>query len=449
MRVFLGLAEVSGFYSNLAKGFKEIGVYAELVTLTQHKFGYQDNHPSKIVKVARYAVSKRIQADNRNFLSKMGWSLLAGLTRVVLFVWAIARFDVFIFGCATSFFRLYELPILKLFGKKIIYNFHGTDGRCAFMDGFAEDTFMPRELCEGTGYIGPLRTTDSQTIKKKKLEAYRDITKKRKKTVAQIDKYADVIINSPSHGQHHTRKFVQRLIMGMPYAPDKDLTSKVGLIKKDVVTILHSPSFPEGKGTPEIRKAIHNLQSKGLNIDFIEVTGRPNREVLELLIECDFVIDQLYSDMAMVGFATEAAFFGKPAIVGGYYSRHQNRDIAKHWIPPTLFCLPEELESSIAKMILDVKYRQALGEKAKAYVESKWVASESAKRFLMLAEGDFPEEWLFDPACSNYILGMGMSKDKIREIMKGMIENFGVKSFMLSDKPQLENAIVKFANSKT
>jgi len=448
MRIFLGLAEVSGFYSNLAKGFKEIGIDAELVTISQHKFLYQDEHTSLIVKLAKFAVYRRTETRSKNIISKATWSFLVVLSRFILFVWAIIRFDVFIFGCSTTFFRFYELPILKLLGKKIIYNFHGTDSRCGFMDGFAEDIFMPQKFREGTGYIGPIRETDSKNLRTIKIGAYAKITAKRKANIVKIERYADVIINSPSHGQHHTRPFVQRLIVGMPYMPDRELLCKSKpQAKADSVTILHCPSYPEGKGTPQIRLAINRLKAKGYKINYVELTNRPNREVLEQLIKCDFVIDQLYSDMAMVGFATEAAFFGKPAIVGGYYSSCQSQDISSDWIPPTLFCLPEAIEIAIEKLISDIDFRKSLGKRAKDFVESRWLATRSAERMLSLIKGDFPKEWLYDPKDCDYILGMGLSRESLLEIVKGMFKNHGIMSFGLSDKPLLESKIREIVNA--
>ena len=449
MRVFLGLSEVSGFYTNLKKGFDAIGVPAELVTLSTHRFKYGDSHPSIWVRMAQGAAELRARKRNSSLLVRVSLLVWTAITRSFLLVWAIFRFDIFIFGCATSFFNFRELPLLKMLGKKIIYNFHGTDGRCGFMDGFAEDLFMPKIFREGTGYIGPLRDTDSMDIKKHKLSAYAAITAYRKANVEKIDRYADVIINSPSHGQHHTRPFVQRLIIGMPFMPDQELLTKSNLnkvneTKSGHVTILHSPSYPEGKGSLKIRSALERLKVKGHKIDFIEITDRPNREVLELIVQCDFVIDQLYSDMAMVGFATEAAFFGKPAIVGGYYASHQASDIDNKWIPPTLFCLPEDIEAALEKFIVDVKFRKDLGRRARHFAETHWLASLSAERMLLLASGDFPKDWLFDPKNCNYIYGMGMSKENMRSVIRGMLKQNGIKCFKLGDKPGMEKRILNF-----
>ncbi len=450
MRVFLGLAEVSGFYTNLKKGFDAIGVHSELVTLSQHRFDYENLHRSIWIRMAQAAVSGRFRHRNASALVRMTWSVLVGISRALLLAWALLRFDVFVFCCATSFFQFRELPLMKLLGKKVIYNFHGTDGRCGFMDGFAEDMFMPLRLREGTGYIGPLRDTDSEAVKAQKTDAYAAITALRKANIDRIDRYADAIINSPSHGQHHTRPFVQRLIIGMPYMPDRELIdAKKNRKSSDHVRILHCPSYPEGKGTLEIRKAVSAVRARGYAIDFIEMTGRPNREVLENIRECDFIIDQLYSDMAMVGFATEAAFFGKPAIVGGYYSGQQTQDIAEEWIPPTLFCLPEELEPAIEKLVRDTSFRYDLGQKARAFVEERWLASKSAERILTLAKGTIPEEWLYDPKNCNYVGGMGLSENQLEAIITELHARYGMGVFRLSDKPLMEQSLRKVIGRRT
>ena len=90
------------------------------------------------------------------------------------------------------------------------------------------------------------------------------------------------------------------------------------LNEQRLIRILHSPSSPEVKGTYLIRQAINALKAKGYPIDYVEIMGKPNTVVIAELEKCDFIVDQLYSDTPMSGFATEAAFFGKTAVVGGY-----------------------------------------------------------------------------------------------------------------------------------
>ena len=451
MRVFIGLTEVSGFYTNLRKGFAELGVEVELITLAEHKFQYDD--PAQVAGVltrfARWAVAGRLKCLGRGRVLRLYWLFMSGMSRLVLLIWAIWRFDIFIMGCATSFFRYRELPFLKLFGKKIIYIFHGTDGRPAFMDGFAEDTFLSEKLRDGTGYIPPFGQDDSSDVVWAKCEAYRRLIYWRKANVDVINRYADIVVDSPSHGQHHTKPFVQRSIVGMPYSPSPSLVAQASARVKpppEKLIVLHSPSFPPGKGTKEIRNAVDTVRKKGHEIELVELTGRPNLEVLNHISKCDFVIDQAFSDMPMVGFATEAAFFGKPAIVGGYYADYVTKDLPAEWIPPTLFCLPEDLDVAVERMVLDRDFRADLGKRARAFVEEKWQAKVSAKRLLDLLQ-NVPPEWMFDPAACDYPLGMGLPKQRLKGILRHLHTAYGDEVFCLLDKPHLLRQIQELAES--
>ena len=59
--------------------------------------------------------------------------------------------------------------------------------------------------------------------------------------------------------------------------------------------------------------------------------------VLEKMAMSDIVVDQVYCDTPMAGFATEAAINGVPVVVGGYYA-----DVYKR------FCLIQLLRLYIA-----------------------------------------------------------------------------------------------------
>ena len=95
-----------------------------------------------------------------------------------------------------------------------------------------------------------------------------------KRDVAKIDRYVDVIINSPFHDQYHTRPFLHRLIIGIPCQLDP-ATLNVAADPRtgQEIVILHSLSYPEGKRTPGIRADIFALQRKGRRIRFVEMSG--------------------------------------------------------------------------------------------------------------------------------------------------------------------------------
>ncbi len=191
------------------------------------------------------------------------------------------------------------------------------------------------------------------------------------------------------------------------------------------------------------------MKEKGYQIEYIEITGRPHHEVIEQLASCDFVVDQVYSDTPLAGFAAEAAWFGKPAVVGGYYAEYIQKDYALEDIPPSLFCHPDKIMAAIEQLIKDENYRVELGKKAQEFVRTRWTSKEVAKRYMKIIENNIPTNWIFDPYNVYYLQGYGFPEDKSKEIIRTLIEKFGVESLCIADKPKLEQKYIEYAfNSK-
>lgn len=60
MKIFIGLTEIAGYYSNLKKGFEELEIPATFVDLEYHPFKY-DSHdvPNILVRLATFVSRKR------------------------------------------------------------------------------------------------------------------------------------------------------------------------------------------------------------------------------------------------------------------------------------------------------------------------------------------------------------------------------------------------------
>ena len=433
-RIFIGLTEVSGYYAKLKKGFDELGVHAEFFPLQAHRFRYTDERYSSVPAFARYCVIKRIDAMHKNQIAHAFWFLMVLLSRLSLFIWAAVKFDAFLLGGGSSFFRFRELPLLRALGKKIVYTFHGTDSRPAYIDGFCESITPPQALAPG------IEWPDEKTVR-----TYCRIANARKQNVRRVEKYANVVVNAPPQAQFHTRPFIVGLAVGLPF----DLAGAPVRYREDggPVRALHSPSESEAKGTKEIRIAVESLQRDGVRIDYVEIRGRPNAEVLAEIDRCDFVIDQLYSDSPMAGFAAEAAFYGKPAVVGGYYCERVQDDLRETWLPPSLYCRPERIRDAILTMATDRALRLQLGLRAKEFVESNWTARQVARRYLQLIDGNFPRDWLYDPGRNRYVHGMGFPESRLRLLLRKLIERAGTEALRLTEHPELERLFVNFAKS--
>ena len=52
----------------------------------------------------------------------------------------------------------------------------------------------------------------------------------------------------------------------------------------------------------------------GIKANLLEISNKPHDEVLRWIQDCDFVIDEVFSDTCMGVFASEAAWYGKPCV---------------------------------------------------------------------------------------------------------------------------------------
>jgi len=426
-KIFIGLSETSGYYSNLKKGFKELGQDCVFIDLSHNKHKYcGDDVPNFLVKLYRFLYSRQQVNLDKNILIRMFFKVILLILRVPIFLWAIFNYNVFIFAGPSTFYKHYDYPILKFLGKKIINVHLGSGSRPPFLDGGALG-----------GFSGIKPSTDELIV----------LAEQRKKQLKSMDKYIDVLIDHPPQAYFHEKKFVSLLYIGIPFNTDKfaNITREESIDGK--IKILHAPSYFGHKGTEKIRAKIRELMDSGFDIDYKELNNVPNEVVLKEIQNCDFVIDELYSDSPMATFGAEAAFFGKPAINGGYYAAHLKDYYNLKIIPPCVFCHPEKLKEEIIKLINDKEYRTRLGKDAQRYVLNNWSPRTVASKFMMVINGNIPDEWLFDPSDIKYLNGGGVSEENLKAIIKDMIEKAGIESLQLSDKPELEKMFFNFANN--
>lgn len=424
MRIFIGLTEIANYYSNLKEGFEELGVKADFIQESKHPF-YAVQKTTFLEKCLQGINHQRLKLSNQFRYLIILRKLLVFLTKIIktfILIQSIFKYDVFIFGYKSSFIDFRELYLLKFFKKKIIYVFHGSDSRLPYTDG----SIM-------SGDISDLKITECLKF-----------TKRQKKEIKLIEKNADLIVSAYTTSHFFNRTIINFISIGLPYKISKFIDHNYGSNQNQTVTILHCPSHPEAKGTLLIEKAIDSLKQKGYLINYIRITQMPNSTVLKNLQNCDFVVDQLYSDTPMAGFAAEAAFCGKPAIVGGYYT---DEDLKMSNIPPSLHCHPEKVEQAIEQLIINLEFRLELGQKAKSFVENYWAPKKVAERYLRLINENIPDEWQCNPNKINYLYGGGLPDWKTKLIIRKMIEKYGIKSLQLSDKAYLEKQFKEFAYS--
>jgi hypothetical protein len=414
IRIFIGFSEVANVFSNLLKGFRGLGVQYTFIVYGENPNKYEGDNSKNIFQEYFYYLNERMIAHKKSRIISNFFYLIHVLLRVPLFIWALSRHDVFVFSYNSSFFGLYDLPILKFFNKKIIYYYFGSDGRPPYLNG----NYISEEY----------NLSDVYNLS---LDKY--------KKLKWIEKYSTYIISDLNYSQFFSTKIIDLLQIGIPINLEHIETNEE-MVRGGMINILHAPSSKKAKGSKIFSEIIEELKNEGHNINYIELSNVPNRIVLEGLIKCDFLVDELYSDAPMAGLATEAAYFAKPAIIGGYASFDSRKGVT----PPSLYVEPSKIKQAIVKLIVDKRFRIELGEKAKKYVAKYRTPEVVTNKFLQIVNDDIPDEWFFDAPKSDYFYGWAVSKENLKFFLKNYIEKYGKEGLFLSHNSNLENKILDF-----
>jgi hypothetical protein len=406
LRVFFGLIEVAGYYTRLAPAFRSAAVDATFLDLSFHRFSYKTATRSWwLVRVMAAA------AGPTRWWMRLPARVVFWLAKLALFFWAVARFDVFVFSYGTTFFWLRELPLLRLIGKKIIFVFHGGDCRPPYLDGL--DVRAAADIDD--------------------LAA---LTALRKQRVSYIERHAHVVVAPLTCAQFFEKPVVSFLAMGIPVAASAHESAAHGA-RARATRILHSPSDPVAKGTAVIRATVDELKARGHAIDYVELTGRPHDEIVRALGDCDFVIDQAYSDTPMPGLASEAARLRRPTVIGGYAWHETARFTPPEMMPPTVRSEPEDLAGAVESLITDPGRREAQGGAAFDFVNTHWRPELVLDRFVRLITGQPDPAWIADPRQLRYVWGAGMPRRMVAETIRSLVDRHGPSALRLDDKPEL------------
>jgi glycosyltransferase involved in cell wall biosynthesis len=437
LKVFIGPQEVAGYYRNLTVGFKELGISCDYMTLNDHPFNYGGQSSKPLFLKLIYWLNN-IKVNY--YLPSLFYHTLTIASEFFRLIWALSlifKYDVFIFGFGNSLMRKnLDLPLLKLFGKVVISNLgHGSEARPAYIDGSFQ-SFSGNDI----------------SIRRKF-----EISRKTHLKVNRHFKYSRYVIGSPmSTSQFAKSSFINFFALGIPFTNlDQSIASNLREEADtqndldDYVRILHCPSHPAAKGTPIITSAINNLVKRGYKIQFVLIHGKSSSEVMKEIQLCDFVVDQVYSDTPMASFATEAAWFAKPAIVGGYGFDTLRSILPSYSWPPSKTCHPDQVEHSIEELINNVALRKKLGQDAKAFVQQRWHCINVAQRYLSLINSKVPESWWINPYDVVYIEGACQPICKTMYTIREIISRYGIDGLQLSHRPDLKSIILgKMTNQK-
>lgn len=416
-KIFLGTTEISGILSNLQKGFLEQGFDVIYLTKQKHRFSYCeiDNLFQHFIhNITKISSSTNVIIIRRLFI------LIREIVLMLALPYYIWNCNTFIFLAGESIlYRNFDLPILKLFKKNIIFEFLGTDSRPTYINGAFEDY-----------------NADSLT----------NVNYKIKKKVRFIEKYATNIICWPSTSMFFYKKLINGFYIGMPVNIENN---NKNVKSKKRIKILHCPSRLKGKGTYVFRDIINELKACGYIFEYKELVNVPNKVVKDELKSATFVLDQLYADVPLAGFASEAASFGVPAIVGGYYSRDKyNYFCDSSYIPPSDYVDPKDIKKYLRMYLDNIDYVDKKGDELFQFVCTHYDYKIVVKNMIKVINRKMPENWFYDPMEVEYILGSGVSKKEIYNRVKLIIDKININALLLNDKPILKQKIIDIYNKE-
>lgn len=416
-RVFIGLIEVAGYYSSLKQGFETNGHRVTFVTASDHVFGYGARSKRLIERLTASWVRKEWEMEPWGLWEHFP-SWVRKVARWLLVTWLGLTHDWFIFSAARSFETNSHTMVrqLRRMGRKVVFICNGSESRARYVDGtgFAERDETP--------VVASRLASETRSV--------RD-------NLHEMHESATFIVDNPVSAHFHPGPFVNWYSIGIPtrtQGVDDPLPRT-----EETIRLLHSPSYPRMKGSVEIRRVVAKLKSEGWLLDYIELTDVPNSEVLRHISDCDIVLDQLFSDQPMAGFAREAALYGKPAIVAGYgFWEHASSTVSEREWPPSLLCRPQEFEETLRSLLQQGRPAwEALGAKAHAFILRQWKAEDCVARLAEALEHGPRQEWWVEPLQMSYLWGCGQNAMQAREMVATLLLVYGESALCLDDKPHL------------
>jgi hypothetical protein len=428
--VFVGLTEVAGYFGGLAAGLRANGCRVGFLNTNSFRYAYPEpaiGNPWIFRATSRLA--RRLSASTSGPGSWfLRWAIYVPL-KCLSFAYALATYDVFIFGGNSSFFGLRELPVYRWLRKQTVFVSLGSDSRPAYLSGIYKDDLPPG--CDPSDWMVERDARVSRVL-------------------ARIDAHASVVVDYPQHAHFRRRVCCSGLALGFPVAarPGDALgsahPSSGDLPGPRAVRLLHAPSRPAAKGSHRVRGIVAALRERGLDIDYVELAGVSNAAVLREIDRADVVIDECYSDLPLGGLGVEAALLGKPVVVGGYFAERLREHLPPEDVPPSVFVPPEDVEGAVRELVEGPEKRRELGEKLRIFVTQKWSGEAVGQRYLRVLRGTAPGEWFFDPSELDYFLGWGVSHDEARQNVTRLVERHSAHALQLDHDARLRERMLAF-----
>lgn len=347
-----------------------------VVSRAQRKLGYRSdfmvfNADRKELRVRDCDYNFHFDRNDISFHPKRIIKTLAFLTRfAAFFISALFKYDVFHFHSETFLGSRssLDLMILKLLGKKIVFQYWGCDIRLKTMAQLSE----AHSTCDDC-----IRACQN--------------SRKLRDNLTHL-KYADFRV----YGGSDAIKMVPDALY-VPLAIDLDYWRTADVIPAEhrlpnadagAVRILHpfqnASSRGDQKGTKFIKNAVEELKKEGHKIDFIFIDSVPYEAMKYYYQQADIVVVQLLMG-TYSGVSVEAMAMGRPVVC--YLNKDALRLMPKD--NPIVNANPETIKEVLRKLIADKKLREEIGVKSRKHIEEHHDALKLAQQYIDLYNKDW------------------------------------------------------------
>lgn len=269
--------------------------------------------------------------------------------RMALFLKCLRSYDLFhfYFGQTLLPFGL-DLPLLKLFGKRIVMTYCGSEVRLVSVE---------RRRNPYHRFLKYSLDHPRWDRLKKLMTRWQGLWLDR--AFAVRNQYASCACTIPR------RKLLNRpWLHNAMNLRQKDVMVRDSCSSRDVV-IIHAPTSPEIKGTEHVESAISDLTNRGYRFVYRRIQGVSNQEMQRIIREeADIVVDQLY-----------LGGFGSLAVEGMCYSKvvccYLIESLKQEEFPdcPIVNVNIDNLADKLAWLIENPQERERIGKEGRAYVE--------------------------------------------------------------------------------
>jgi len=342
LRIFIGPTDTARIGATLADAFRKRGLK---VTVVSGELYYTQDGLKYDAVISRRGASIR---RPRGMFQEI-------IKQLYHFLRFFCRHNTFIFISSNTLLQdNMDLPLLKLFGKKTIVWFMGSDIKhWESLEAAAKKAGLKYYASKVQG-AGP--------------EAF----KQKLRRIRRLEKYVDYILTAPSDSQLITREYIRFCI------PLDINNIRYNNTPNRIPIVVHAPTDDKVKGTPYVLEAVEQLKKEGYDFEFYLFRETSNTEVRETLTKADIAVDQLFGHSAGM-FAVESMAAGC-AVLGGNFPEFA--DVPREL--PVIHTNPDNIYQNLKMLLENPQLRRELGEKGRKYVEKYHDSLKIADDFIKL-----------------------------------------------------------------